>query len=77
MKEMTAVQAIEHMSSGGCVKTIAPNIDPINNRGYWKLYRNGVVLKLIQDTPCAAIVWVTVSVVDFVSSNHDRYEPYE
>ena len=75
---MTAQQALEHMEKGGRFKVVNPEIHPINNRGYWKLFRNDTILKLIPDVPCAATVQKRFTIEEFLSlGKHDSFEPMD
>jgi hypothetical protein len=76
---MKANEAIKFMTeTGKPVKLVDPTIDPINNRGYYRLYRNDTILKLIPDTACAATVWTRHSVSGFARmENKFTFEPYD
>ncbi len=75
---MTATEAIKYMEiTGKSVKLVDPTLDPINNRGYWKLYWHDRVVKLLPDVPCAARVWINVSVEEFLAGSKHEYEAYE
>jgi hypothetical protein len=53
---MTASEALKAMEAGKCVVAVKRAFDDPEFNGYFRLYRNDTILKLMPDTPCAAMV---------------------
>ena len=62
---MNASEALKAMEVGKCVVAVKRAFDDPGFNGYFRLYRNDTILKLMPDTPCAAKVKCQYSMEQF------------
>lgn len=73
---MTTTDAVKFMSDTGRAVVVSPRGTPYD-KGFYRLYRNDVVLMLLPDTACSATVWNRFTTEEFVAlGKYYEFEEY-